>query len=74
LYLTLVEKDQWYDVKVPMLCTFILVPKEYRLAGALRAIDEEQSISPMQYYGPEGSTETFSSENKINLSSKLLDV
>ncbi|USP76304.1 alpha/beta-hydrolase [Curvularia clavata] len=67
-----VEKDTWYNVKVPMPCTSILVPKGHRFAVALRATDEEEIIPPMRHIGPDRSKEVFYGTNRIKFGGKVV--
>jgi predicted acyl esterase len=67
-----VVQGKWYDIKVPMPCTSILVPKSHRFAVALRASDEEEIIPAMRHAGPDRSEEVFSGTNKIKLGGKVV--
>ncbi|KAJ4356862.1 uncharacterized protein N0V89_004899, partial [Didymosphaeria variabile] len=67
-----VEEDEWYNVKIPMPCTSILVPKGCRFAVALQATDEEEIIPPMRHNGPDRSQELFRGTNRIRLGGKII--
>lgn len=67
-----VKKDEWYDVKVPMPCTSILVPEGHRFAVSLQASDEKEIIPPMRHVGPDRSEEIFLGANKIRLGGKIV--
>ncbi|KAF2659344.1 alpha/beta-hydrolase [Lophiostoma macrostomum CBS 122681] len=68
----LVEKGKWYDIKMPMPCTSIRVPKGHRLAVSLQATDEEEIIPPMRHVGPDRSEEVFIGTNRIKLGGKVV--
>ncbi|KAH6643574.1 Alpha/Beta hydrolase protein [Boeremia exigua] len=67
-----VEAGQWYDVKVPIVCTSMIVEPGHRLAIGLRANDEEDIIPPMRHIGPDRPEAIFSGTNRIKLGGKLV--
>ncbi|KAF9699442.1 hypothetical protein EKO04_002478 [Ascochyta lentis] len=67
-----VEKNQWYDVKVPVVCTSMIIEPGHRLAIALRANDEEEIIPPMRHVGPDRTEDLLSGTNRIRLGGKLV--
>lgn len=66
-----VEKNKYYDVKIPIPPTSMIVEKGHRLAIALRASDEEEIIPPMRHVGSDRSDDVFQGTNKIVLGGKL---
>lgn len=67
-----VEADKWYNVKVPIVCTSMIVAPGHRLAIALRANDEEEIIPPMRHIGPDRPAELLTGTNRIKLGGKLV--
>lgn len=67
-----VEKNKYYDVKIPIPPTSIIVEPAHRLAIALRASDEEEIIPPMRHVGPDRPDNLLSGTNKIVLGGKLV--
>ncbi|KAK4044336.1 Alpha/Beta hydrolase protein [Parachaetomium inaequale] len=67
-----VERNKYYDVKIPIPPTSIIVEPGHRLAVALRAGDEEEIIPPMRHVGPDGSDDLLSGTNKIVLGGKVV--
>lgn len=67
-----VEANKWYDVKVPVVCTSMIIEPGHRLAIALRANDEEEIIPPMRHVGPDRPETLFAGTNRIKLGGKLV--
>ena len=67
-----VEANEWYNVKIPVVCTSMIIEPGHRLAIALRANDEEEIIPPMRHVGPDRPEELFSGINRIKLGGKLV--
>ncbi|KAJ4315570.1 hypothetical protein N0V94_005884 [Neodidymelliopsis sp. IMI 364377] len=67
-----VEPNKSYDVKIPVVCTSMIVEPGHRLAIALRANDEEEIIPPMRHIGPDRSESLLGGTNRIALGGKLV--
>ncbi|KAJ5035271.1 Alpha/Beta hydrolase protein [Bipolaris maydis] len=68
----LIEKNEYYDVKIPIPPTSIIIEPGHRLAIALRASDEEEIIPPMRHVGPDRPENLLSGTNRILLGGKLI--
>lgn len=67
-----VEANRWYDVKIPVVCTSMIIEPGHRLAIALRANDEEEIIPPMRHIGPDRPEKLLAGTNRIKLGGKLV--
>jgi predicted acyl esterase len=67
-----VEPNKSYDVKIPVVCTSMIIEPGHRLAIALRANDEEEIIPPMRHIGPDRSEDLLGGTNRIALGGKLV--
>lgn len=67
-----VEANKWYDIKIPVVCTSMIIEPGHRLAIALRANDEEEIIPPMRHIGPDRPEGLLAGTNRIRLGGKLL--
>lgn len=67
-----IEANKWYNVKVPVVCTSMIVEPGHRLAIAIRASDEEEIIPPMRHIGPDRPETVFSGTNRIKLGGMLV--
>lgn len=67
-----VETNKWYDVKIPVVCTSMIIEAGHRLAIALRANDEEEIIPPMRHIGPDRPEERLSGTNHIKFGGQLM--
>ncbi|KAJ5037613.1 Alpha/Beta hydrolase protein [Bipolaris maydis] len=68
----MIEKNEYYDVKIPIPPTSIIIEPGHRLAIALRASDEEEIIPPMRHVGPDRPENLLSGTNRILLGGKLI--
>jgi len=67
-----VTKNEYYNVKILVTPTSLIIEPRHRLAIALRANDDEEIIPPMRHIGPDRSEDLLSGTNRIVLGGKLL--
>lgn len=67
-----VEANTWYNVKIPIVCTSMIIEPGHRLAVALRANDEKEIVPPMRHVGPDRPEELLSGMNRIKLGGELV--